>query len=241
MDQAMDSFARRRSPAMISASAAVRALVAAGALALAPCGAQALDARNPGAWDADSPQLAPEQSRAFRAWMVRIVDKQIAAGPTPRWQHRDCAGLVRFAVAEALRAHDEKWQHASGIEGRLPPELDLTEAQKELRHNWKLADGKRAAYVGALELVQENTVLVSRDLNLAQPGDLLFFDQGDDQHLMIWSGRYIAYHTGNASGQDNGLRAVSVPQLMAWRDTRWQPVAHNPNFLGVYRLRFLAR
>jgi uncharacterized protein YfaT (DUF1175 family) len=186
-------------------------------------------------------QLTPEQSRVFRAWMVRIVDQQLALGPTPRWEQRDCAGLVRFAVAEALRPHDAKWRQANSVGGRVPPDLDLSDAQKQLRHNWKLADGTRAAYVGALELVQENAVLVARDLNLAQPGDLLFFDQGDDQHLMIWSGRYIAYHTGTSSAGDNGLRAVSVPQLMAWRDSRWQPVAHNPNFLGVYRLRFLAR
>jgi len=185
--------------------------------------------------------LSPSQSRAFRAWMVRIVDAQIASGPTPRWYHRDCAGLVRFAVGEALRAHDLRWRRASGIEGALPPEVGLTEAQEPLRGGWQLADGARGAFVGALELIQENTTLVGRDVNLAEPGDLLFFDQGDDQHLMVWTGRYIAYHTGTSQDRDDGLRAVSVPELMAWRDTRWQPVPSNPNFLGVYRLRFLSR
>lgn len=190
---------------------------------------------------APAARLSPDQARAFRAWMVHIVDAQIARGPTPRWQGRDCAGLVRFAVAEALRSHDLAWRRANGIGGRVPPELDLTEPQQSLRHNWRLADGQRAAYVGALELVQENTTFVARDLNLAQPGDLLFFDQGDDQHLMVWTGWYVAYHTGTSDQRDNGLRAVAVRDLMAWRDTRWQPVADNPNFLGVYRLRFLPR
>jgi uncharacterized protein len=185
--------------------------------------------------------LTPDQARAFRAWMVRIVDTQIARGPTPRWQGRDCAGLVRFAVAEALRPHDLAWRRANGVGGRVPPELELTAEQQALRHNWRLAGGGRSAYVGALELVQENTVFVGRDLNLAQPGDLLFFDQGDDQHLMVWTGWYVAYHTGRSDRGDNGLRAVSVRDLMAWRDTRWQPAAENPNFLGVYRLRFLPR
>jgi uncharacterized protein len=190
---------------------------------------------------ADQATLSADQARAFRAWMVRIIDSQIAQGPTPRWQGRDCAGLVRFAVAEALRPHDLAWRRANGIGGRVPPELGLTEGQQALRHSWRLADGRRGAYVGALELVQENTAFVGKDLNLAQPGDLLFFDQGDDQHLMVWTGWYVAYHTGASDRRDNGLRAVSVRDLMAWRDTRWQPAAHNPNFLGVYRLRFLSR
>jgi len=218
-----------------------RALVIVCIALLGSAPAHALNAQSLERDAEDTVQLTPEQSRVFRAWMVRIVDQQLAAGPTPRWQQRDCAGLVRFAVAEALRPHDAKWRNANSIGGRVPPDLVLDNAQKQLRHNWKLADGTLAAYVGALELVQENAVLVARDINLAQPGDLLFFDQGDDQHLMIWSGRYIAYHTGTSSPGDNGLRAVSVPQLMAWRDSRWQPVAHNPNFVGVYRLRFLAR
>jgi len=160
---------------------------------------------------------------------------------TPRWQHRDCAGLVRFAVAEALRPHDLGWRQANAIAGRVPPDLTLSPEQQLLRHRWRLADGSTSAFVGALELIQENAVFVAKDINQAQPGDLLFFDQGDDQHLMVWTGGYIGYHTGTSSQSDNGLRAVSVRELMSWRDTRWQPVRGNPNFAGVYRLRFLSR
>lgn len=204
--------------------------------------AAALDARQPLAKQvAPAASLSKEQSRAFRAWFVRIVDAQFANGPTPRWSQRDCAGLVRFAVAESLREHDAKWLQANSIGGSVPPALDLREPQRALRHNWRLADGSQSAYVGALELIQENTHFVSKDINHAQPGDLLLFDQGDDQHLMIWTGRYIAYHTGSAAHQDDGLRAASIQDLMSWRDTRWQPTTHNPNFAGIYRLRFLAR
>lgn len=108
--------------------------------------------------------------------------------------------------------------HGNGIAVRMPPEIELHGEQITLRDNWRLAGGQRAACVGALELVQENTRFVSKDINLAQPGELLFFDQGDDQHLMIWTGRYIAYHTGSSDGRDNGLRAVSTAQLMTWSD-----------------------
>src|SRR2546426_5193338 len=51
-----------------------------------------------------------------RAWMVRVVNEQLRQGPTPRWFHRDCAGLVRFAVSEALRSHDAKWLAARSEE-----------------------------------------------------------------------------------------------------------------------------
>lgn len=204
-----------------------RFLAAALALAAAPAGA--------------STALTPQQSRAFRAWMVRIIAAQLEAGPTPRWQHRDCAGLVRFAVAEALRVHDEQWKRANGLAGRpLPPEVGLSAAQEQaLRHRWRLAGGATSAYAAAIDLVQENTRAVSRDCNLAQAGDLLFFDQGDDQHLMVWMGTFIAYHTGNESPGDTGLRAVTLPQLLRWTDTRWQPERRNPNFAGVFRLNFL--
>ena len=188
-----------------------------------------------------SVSLSAEQSRIVRAWMVRIIDAQIASGPTPRWHHRDCAGLVRFAVAEALRPHDVAWRQANGIGGRVPPDVTLSPEQRALRHRWRLADGTYSAFVTGLELIQENATLVGKDINDARPGDLLFFDQGDDQHLMVWTGRYVAYHTGSSSATDNGLRAVSVQELMSWRDTRWKPIRGNPNFAGIYHLRFLSR
>ncbi len=189
----------------------------------------------------EAARLTPAQSRIFRAWFTRIVTTQLRAGPTPRWAQRDCVGLVRFAAAEALREHDAAWKKANGLLAQsIPPELDLTPAQQGLRHNWRRADGSRGSYVSALELVQENAVFRGQDCNLAQPGDLLFFDQGDAQHLMIWMGGYIAYHTGSSTPTDHGLRAVALRDLLNWRDTRWRPDAANPNFAGVYRLNFLS-
>ncbi len=187
-----------------------------------------------------APALTPAQSRSFRAWMVRIISSQLRAGPTPRWQQRDCVGLVRFAVAEALRDHDESWKRANGLAGQpVPPEVTLTSGQQNLRHHWRLADGTVSAYASALELIQENTRFQAQDCNLATAGDLLFFDQGDAQHLMVWMGSFIAYHTGTVTRTDNGLRAVALRDLQRWRDTRWHPLQDNPNFAGVFRLGFL--
>lgn len=187
-------------------------------------------------------RLSQAQTRVLRQWLVRIVRAQLDQGPTPRWQHRDCAGLVRFAMAEALRPHDGKWKASMGLStALLPPEPELSAAERQtLRHNWRLADGSRSAYVGALELIQENTRFLSRLWQQALPGDLLFFDQGDDHHLMIWMGRYLAYHTGSANQQDNGLRSVDIAALLNWKDTRWQPHEHNPNFSGFYRFSFFS-
>lgn len=192
----------------------------------------------------DPDALTPEQSTIFRAWFVRIVDQQMRRGPTPRWTQRDCAGLVRFAAMEALREHDARWLKANGMNdagdaSRLPPELQLSPQQRTLANRWTRIDGSVGAYASAIALIQRNSRFVSRDVNQALPGDLLFFDQGDDQHLMIWLDRYIAYHTGTVTPTDSGLRAVAVSDLMQWKDSRWQPFDGNPNFVGVFRFAFL--
>jgi uncharacterized protein YfaT (DUF1175 family) len=187
-------------------------------------------------------QLSAHQSELFRSWFLRIVGEELRRGPSPRWVHRDCASLVRFAVNETLRPHDEKWRKASGVgNSPLPPELALLPEQQRLRNRWKTHEGDYQAYVSAIGLVQGNAVFVSRNILEAKPGDLLFFDQGDDQHLMIWIDDGVAYHRGQVLPGDNGLRAVSIEQLMNWKDSRWQPKPENSNFVGVYRFSFLSR
>ena len=189
-----------------------------------------------------TPQLSFEQSQNFRSWFIRIVKEQLAHGPNPRWTQRDCAGLVRFGTYESMRTHDGKWLKANGlVTEQLPPEVRLTESQQLLLNSWKqVGSSERKSFAPAIGIVQENSQFVSKDLNLARPGDLLFFDQGDDQHLMIWMGSYIAYHTGTQTKKDTGLRSVNIDRLMNWKDTRWQPRTENPNFIGIYRLSFLS-
>jgi uncharacterized protein YfaT (DUF1175 family) len=187
-------------------------------------------------------RLSQAQSRAFQAWMLRIISVQMERGPSPRWQQRDCAGLVRFAVNESFARHDARWLRANGIasDRRLPPELDLAPDQAALRNRWVRGDGSVGHYVNALALIEHNSRFVGREIGQALPGDLLFFDQGDEQHLMVGMGTRIGYHTGTVSTLDNGLRTVDIQQLMNWKDTRWQPASNNPNFAGVFRLAFLS-
>jgi uncharacterized protein YfaT (DUF1175 family) len=214
------------------------------------------------------------QSDFFRAWMTLVVADQIQRGPSPRWSHRDCAGLVRFAVREAFRRHDARWVRANSIAVRnLPPELVLRAEQEPLRAGWVAGDGSVQDYVGAFALIAHNSRPLGKEVAMARPGDLLFFDQGNDQHLMVWMGRWIGYHNGQTpvyanavepkvpkvpkrsaqpplkpqspqlpqSPQDNGLRAVTLAQLLQWKDTRWRPQEDNPNFVGFFRLAFLSR
>ncbi len=184
--------------------------------------------------------LNVEQSRNFRAWMLRIMQEQIRQGPSPRWVQHDCVSLVRYAVGESLRPHDTRWLRANGLSAQqLPDELHLDSAQQRLRHVWRRTDGSAGAYVSAIGMVQENSRFIAKDFNLAQPGDLLFFDQGDEQHLMVWMNGMVIYHTGTVTAQDNGLRSIPVSQLLRWKDTRWRPTQDNPNFIGIYRLAFL--
>ena len=207
------------------------------ALACAPPPAAALTAD-----EAPDVVLDAAQSRVFRGWMTRIVSEQLRQGPTPRWFHRDCAGLVRFAVAEALRPHDAAWLRANGLSAQaLPPELGLEAEARRRLAGWTQPDGSRGVFATAAVLVARNSRPLGRDLNVAEPGDLLFFDQGDDQHLMVWMGGWLAYHTGYETASDNGLRAVPLHQLLTWKDTRWRPRSSNPNFVGVFRLAFLSR
>jgi uncharacterized protein YfaT (DUF1175 family) len=233
-----------------------RMLQALAVLAL-PVRAQALSSErlNPQAFT----MLDGAQSELFRAWFTFIVAEQFTRGPSPRWYHRDCAGLARFAVGETLRSHDARWRQANGMDGRrLPPELVLRADQSQSLVGWNNLNGSRQSFATALMLIQGNTRALGRESAMARPGDLLFFDQGDDQHLMIWMGSWIAYHNGQtpvtshpaprkggrkttSSNEDSGLRAVTPAQLLQWKDTRWRPRDDNPNFAGFYRLAFLSR
>jgi hypothetical protein len=195
---------------------------------------------NSAASQGNVPRLTPVQREVFRSWMTLIIRQQLLQGPTPRWQQNDCAGLVRFAVAESLREHNINWIRANGFAGqKLPADVMLTQNQSNLRHSWYRSDGSQNAWVSAHDLISNNSRFISKDIMQAQLGDLLFYDQGQDQHLMVWMNTYIAYHTGTRTKTDSGLRAYTVSQLMSKKDNRWLPIASNPNFLGVYRLIFL--
>jgi hypothetical protein len=197
--------------------------------------------------NAGATRLPVNQVKIFREWMSVIAEDQITKGINPRWQNPDCAGLVRFAVNEALAKHDEKWRQANGFIGRaLPAELELSEAEKDSFRQWRTQDGERSHFVRAVILVQQNSQFIGKTVEHLEPGDFAFFDQGDDQHLILWTGRRFIYHNGSHPKErkdktDNGLRTASLKDFLVWKDARWRMQETNPNFIGFYRLSFLSR
>jgi uncharacterized protein len=186
--------------------------------------------------------LSLEESKIFRAWFIRVIAQQFISGPTPRWINRDCAGLVRFAANEAFETHDTKWLKANGITpGNLPPDINSSEERKNIKNNWsQIRELPDSPYATAITIIQANSKYVSKNINDAHPGDLIFYDQGMDQHLMIWMGNFIAYHTGRDSEKETGLRAIKLKDLENWKDSKWRLTAENPNFIGIFRFSFLS-
>jgi uncharacterized protein YfaT (DUF1175 family) len=96
-----------------------------------------------------------------------------------------------------------------------------------------------------------NTHFVSRNLERAQPGDLLFYRQPAEHmpfHSMVFCGRsqitgdaarWLVYHTGPAGAEPGEVKRLAVEQLTHYPEPQWRPVAANPNFLGIYRWNIL--
>ena len=203
----------------------------------------------------------------FRKWFTTVAEQQFyeASGEWSEEQ-RDCAGLVRFAWREALRAHDRAWLLRMGesYEAVAPDiraytlehspvgeKLFRTAAGTFSESN--LSDGTFSEFADARTLKDFNSTFVSRDRAEAQPGDLLFFQQPWVQnypyHVMIFLGRarvdnegaadWVVYHTGSSPHDAGEVRKVRLAVLERHPDPRWRPVMGNRNFLGFYRLKIL--
>lgn len=161
----------------------------------------------------DSAELASANDRQnLRRWMAGIAEWQYYQ-MSPAWNEsqRDCAGLVRFALREALRRHDRAWFQA--MNRGLPPGAeyevlapDVTGlsldrhpmGEKLFRTDFgifqlsDLTDGKFAEFADARSLKNYNTVFIGRDPARALTGDLLFYHQPWVQrypyHVMIYLG-----------------------------------------------------
>lgn len=203
----------------------------------------------------------------FRRWFAAIAEMQFYRS-SEAWnaEQRDCAGLVRFALREALRKHDRLWFQGmgSGYDAIAPDIRAYTLdrgplGEKLFRADFgsfeegDLAAGKFSEFADARTLKNHNVVFVSRDRAEARAGDLLFFHQPWVQkfpyHVMIFLGDarqadegamdWIVYHTG-ASPDDGGeVKKLRLAVLDGHPNRRWRPVGNNPNFLGFYRLKIL--
>lgn len=228
--------------------------------------AQPIDSDNDGI--PDVLELRSFQDRdSFRRWFTAIAETQFYQ-LSDQWnaEQRDCAGLARFAMREALRRHDRIWFQKMGPAYQtVAPDVksfDLDQnpfGEKIFRTDFgsfaetDLRNGRFSEFADARTLKSFNVVFVSRDRREAQPGDLLFYYQPWVQkfpfHVMIFLGPahiapngaqdWVVYHTGSSPTDKGTVKKVELSVLDQHPDPRWRPVERNKNFLGFYRLKIL--
>ncbi|HEY6046087.1 MAG TPA: DUF1175 family protein [Pyrinomonadaceae bacterium] len=208
-----------------------------------------------------------EDRESFRRWFTNIAETQFYH-LSDQWKkdQRDCAGLVRFAIREALRRHDRTWFQKMGpaydsvahdVAGFDLDNNQLGEkifrAESGSFQESDLRNGRFTEFADARTLKNFNTVFIGRDRREAQPGDLLFFYQPWVQkfpyHVMIFLGAprvapngerdWVVYHTGSTATDDGAVKKVELSVLDQHPDPRWRPIESNRNFLGFYRLKTL--
>lgn len=188
--------------------------------------------------------------QAFRKWFTYLAEIQAYQTP-PTPEVTDCASLVRFAYREALRRHDGEW--ASRLNLPLMPGLPSVKKYQypytPLKANlFRIGDDRFAEFADAKTLRQYNTYFVTRDVQRARPGDLLFYRQlfqAMPYHVMVYLGPsqveegvakpYVVYHTGPMHGGPGEIRRVTVADLLRHPAPQWRPEPGNSNFLGIYR------
>jgi uncharacterized protein len=216
----------------------------------------------------DPIELRSFQDRdSFRRWFTAIAETQFYE-LSDQWnaEQRDCAGLARFAMREALRHHDRIWFQKMGPAYQtVAPDVksfDLDHnpfGEKIFRTEFgsfaetDIRNGRFSEFADARTLKNFNVVFVSRDRREAQSGDLLFYYQPWVQkfpyHVMIFLGQarianngaqdWVVYHTGSSPIDKGTVKKVELSVLDQHPDPRWRPVDRNKNFLGFYRLKIL--
>jgi uncharacterized protein YfaT (DUF1175 family) len=229
-------------------------------------GSQLIDSDNDGI--PDLIELHTFQDRdSFRRWFTMIAETQFYQ-LSDQWnaEQRDCAGLARFAIREALRHHDRIWFQKMGPAFQtIAPDVNSFDldhnpfGEKIFRTDFgsfaqtDIRNGRFSEFADARTLKNFNVVFVSRDRREARPGDLLFFYQPWVQkfpyHVMIFLGQahiadngaqdWVVYHTGSSAIDKGTVKKVELSVLDHHPDPRWRPIERNKNFLGFYRLKIL--
>lgn len=200
----------------------------------------------------DVAEFRTEAAReSFRLWFLRIAEsqhKKRSAG----WntEERDCSGLIRFAYREAMRKHTREWRNRIGyvVDGNVNddrpfyyPDVPVL-GERIFRTGPGSGMDNFSTFGGARQLALFHTRPVSRNLEDALPGDLLFFHNPTARqypyHSMILvekskKGIFLLYHTGEMGT----IKRVEAHYLDPSRFYRPHP--SNPDFLGVYRFAIL--
>jgi uncharacterized protein len=207
----------------------------------------------------------PADRAAFRQWFTFLAEAQFFRKPLPR-EISDCAALIRYSYREALSVHNDAWIDTAHLPElpAAPPVSKYSYPFTPLGANlfrikpgeYSAADsanGNFAQFADAENLLRFNAYLVSKNMDQAQPGDILLYRQlslaGAAPHMpfhtMIFlgpsqldrtPGPYVVYHTG----PQGEIRRPALAELEKHPDPRWRPFPANANFLGIYRWNILA-
>jgi len=209
----------------------------------------------------------PDDRQAFRRWFTFLAEAQYFQPAERRpAEIADCAALIRYAYREALRVHDGNWAtgaHLAVVPGipsvskyqypYTPLGADLFRVKPGGFEPADLTTGAFAQFADAKTLQLRGTHFVARDLDRAEPGDLLFYRQEGDHmpfHSMIFlgpsqigkdAGRYLVYHTGPDAGGPGEIRRPTLDELRRFPEPDWRPLPENPRFLGVFRWNILRK
>jgi len=196
-------------------------------------------------------RLADETDReAFTSWFTFLADAQFYR-PTP--DVTDCAGLVRHAVREALRAHTPEWLRLAALPVAAPfPDVRTRPAgQPDGWPLFQVGRGRYAEFADAGTIIGLNARPLGRDLGVLRPGDLLYFrqdTQASPDHVMVYVGPsrfedqardWVVYHTGPIDGGAGEVRKTRLADLTRHPVPRWRPALNNPSFVGIFRLGWL--
>jgi uncharacterized protein YfaT (DUF1175 family) len=192
----------------------------------------------------------PADQSAFRRWFTYLAEAQFFRSPLPR-EITDCAALIRYSYREALSVHNDAWITAARLPElpAIPPIRKYNYPYTPLGANlFRIGPGQNfAQFADAETLIRFNAHLIGRDVDRAEPGDILFYRQlsGDMPfHTMIYLGAsqidrspgpYVVYHTG----PHGEIRRPSLAELQRHPDPQWRPFSANSNFQGVYRWNIL--
>ncbi len=208
----------------------------------------------------DAVELTSQEDRHhFLQWFVWIAESQFYK-ISLQWQeiHHDCAGLITFAVKEALKVHDNQWFEKSGyFVGHVAPDVQkysyphvpLLETKifrikaGPFNNQTKEEDFSNSATANIL--MNYNMVFISKNKEEAQKGDVIFFRRENNPkspyHSMIYLGEsnYLVYHTGGEGEKTGVVRKVLWQDLLKHPDKDWHPAKDNPAFLGIYRFKIV--
>ena len=204
----------------------------------------------------DVAELRGEDRARFSEWFAAIAESQYY-GLNVDWkvEDQDCAGLLRYAFVQALVHHDAVWKAKFRFlpAPRLPSVQNQTYPLPVLSRSvfrvapgayqaGDVAAGKLVGRTSAQYLANAAAQRVSRNINEARRGDLLFFFRprlGAYHSMVYLGGGMVVYHTGASPEEGGEVRLLSIQTLMKHPEKAFHPLSSNPNFLGVYRWKVL--